>query len=68
MRLHEQMSQPVQLNYFQHLAERPNVQQEMNSLWDAQPSPQTLEPQTSGPHFQQPWMNPMMATPFYMRP
>lgn len=22
-------------NYFQHLAERPNVQQEMNSLWDS---------------------------------
>ena len=30
-----QMMQAPPTNYFQHLQERPNMQNEMNSLWDS---------------------------------
>lgn len=36
----DQMRVAEPTNYFQHLVERPNVQQEMNSIWDSVPGVQ----------------------------
>eukprot|EP00347_Sterkiella_histriomuscorum_P009094 403342540 len=83
MRIQETQSIPQQQNYFQHLQNKPNMMQEMNSIWDASVT-QTSQaeaqmqmnqeqqlnmgmPQMGMMNFQQPWMNPMMQTPMYQQ-
>ena len=69
------MTQAPQTNYFQHLQERPNLQKEMNNIWDSAEVHQQQQPFMEmgagmmGPGmFQQPWMNPMMQAPIYQQP